>query len=84
MPMPVRPYSSAQPLFGSRRSRNGPAPSYSVDSPSAVPPSKKVKMREIEIQTAETSKTLEKRDKDCQELCSKLDEYKKTVKERDE
>ena len=64
MPMPVRPYSSAQPLFGSRRSRNGPGPSYSVDSPSVVPPSKKVKMREIEIQTAETSKTLEKRDKD--------------------
>ena len=27
MPMPVHPSSSAQPLFGSKRSRDGPAPS---------------------------------------------------------
>ena len=60
MPRPVHPSSSAQPLFGSKRSRDGPAPSHSVDSPIAAPPSKKVRMNEIEIQTAETSETLKK------------------------
>ena len=64
MPMPVRSHSSAQLLFGSKRSRNGPGPSYSADSPSAAPPSKQVKMSEIEIQMSETSETLEKRDKE--------------------
>ena len=62
-------YASAPKLlraafFGSKRSRDGPGSSYSADSQSAAPPSKKVKMREIEIQTAEISKILEKRDKD--------------------
>ena len=83
MPMPVRPSSSAQALFGSKRSRDGPAPSHSVDSPSAAPPSKKVSMNEIEIQTAETSETFEKRDKDWEELCAKFDEYKEKAKDRD-
>ena len=41
-------------------------------------------MNEIEIQTAETSETLEKRDKDWEELCAKFDEYKEKAKDRDE
>ena len=61
MPMPVRPSSSAQPLFGSKRLRDGPAPSHSVDSPSSAPPLQKVRMNEIERQRAETSETVEKR-----------------------
>ena len=64
MPLPDRIYSSTQPLLGFERSRNGPDPSYSVDSPTAVPPSNKVKQNEIEIQTAETIKTLDKIEKD--------------------
>ena len=62
--MPIRPSSAAQLLFGSKRSRDGPAPSHFVDSPTAAPPSKKAIMNEIEIRTAETSETLEKRHKD--------------------
>ena len=58
---PVRPSYSAQPLFGSKRSRDEPAPLHSVDSPTAAPPPKKVRMNDIEIQTAETSETLEKK-----------------------
>ena len=53
--MPVRPNSSAQPLFGSKRSRDGPGHSHSADSPSAASPSNTVKMSEIELQPAETS-----------------------------
>ena len=53
-------------------------------SPTAAPPSKNVRMNEIEIQTAETSETLEKRDIDCKELCAKFDEYKEKAKDRDE
>ena len=82
--MPVRPNSSAQPLFGSKRSRDGPGHWYSADSPSAAPPSKFMKMSEIELQPAETSETLENRDEDWQELCVKLDEYNEKEKERDE
>ena len=44
MPMPVRPCSLAQPLFGSKRLRNGPAPPHSVDSPTAAPTTKKAGM----------------------------------------
>ena len=84
MPMPVRPNSSAQPLFGPKRSRDGPAASHFVDSPSAAPPSKKVRENEIEIQTAETNGTLEKRDNDWEEFCAKFDENKEKVKHRDE
>ena len=51
MPMPVRPRFSAQPLVGSKRTRDGPCPSYSADSPTAASSSKKVKVYEIEIQT---------------------------------
>ena len=83
-PMPVRPNSSAQPLFGSKRSCDGLGLSYYADSPCAAPPTKKVRMSEIEIQTAETSETLEKRGRDWQELCAKLEDYKKKAKKRDE
>ena len=41
-------------------------------------------MNEIEIPTAETSEALEKRDKDWQESCANLNEYKEKAKERDE
>ena len=44
--MPVRLDLSAQPLFGSKRSRD------------AAPSSKKLQMKEIEIKTAEISETL--------------------------
>ena len=57
MPLPVRP---AQPLIGAKRSRDGSDPSHSVDSPRSAPPSKKVRLSEIEIQTAETRDTLKK------------------------
>ena len=60
MPLPVQP---AQPLIGAKRQRDGPGPSHSVDSPTAAPPSKKVRVSEIEIQTSETIETLEKRRK---------------------
>ena len=73
--MPLRPNSSAQPLFGSKRSRDVPAPSHSVDSSTATPLSKKVRMNDIEIQTTETNETLENRDKDCREFRAKFDEY---------
>ena len=63
MPLSVRPNSSVQPLFGSKRSRHGPGPSWSVDFSTAAPPSKKVKMNEIKIQTAEKIKTLDKKKK---------------------
>ena len=83
IPMPIRPSSSAQPLFGSKRSRIGPAPSHSVDSPTAAPPSKKLRMNAIRIETADTSETIEKRDKDW-EMCAKFDEYKEKAKDRGE
>ena len=41
-------------------------------------------MNEIEIQTAETNETLEKRDKDWEELCANFEEYKEKAKDRDE
>ena len=65
MPMPERlnSFAQAQLLFGSKRSHDGSGLSYSADSPSAAPTSKKVKMNEIEMQTVETSKTLEKKNK---------------------
>ena len=58
MPLPVQP---AQPLIGAKRLRDGPGPSHSVDSPTAAPPLKRVKVSEIEIQTSETIETLEKK-----------------------
>ena len=81
MPLPVQP---AQPLIGAKRQRDGPGPSHSVDSPTAAPPSKKVRMSEIEIQTSETIETLEKKEKDQSELCAKLQEYRAIARERDE
>ena len=61
-----------------------PVPSHSVNSSTAAPPSKKVRRSEIEIQTAKTSETLEKRDKDWKELCAKFEGYKEKAKDRDE
>ena len=81
MPLPVQP---VQPLIGAKRLRDGPGPSHSVDSPTAAPPLKRVRMNEIEIQTSETIETLEKKDKDQSELCAKLQEYRAIARERDE
>ena len=81
MPLPVQP---AQPLIGAKRQRDGPGPSHSVDSPTAAPPLKKVRVSEIEIQTSETIETLEKKERDQSELCAKLQEYRTIARERDE
>ena len=81
MPIPVQP---AQPLIGAKRLRDGPGPSHSVDSPTAVPPLKRVKVSEIEIQTSETIETLEKKERDQNEVCAKLQEYRTISRERDE
>ena len=81
MPLPFRP---VQPLIGAKRSRDGPGPSHSADSPTAAPPQKRVKMSEMEIQTSETIETLEKKEKDQRELYAKLEEYKPIARERDE
>ena len=80
MPLPVQP---AQPLIGAKRQRDGPGPSHSVDSPTAAPP-KRVRVSEIEIQTSETIETLEKKERDQNELCAKLQQYKAIARERDE
>ena len=80
-PLPVQP---AQPLIGSKRQRDGPGPSHSVDSPTAAPPPKRVRVSEIEIQTSETIETLEKKERDQRELCAKLQEYRAIARERDE
>ena len=81
MPLPVQP---AQPLIGAKRIRDGPGPSHSVDSPTAVPPLKRVKVSEIEIQTSEMIETLEKKERDQNELFAKLQEYRTISRERDE
>ena len=81
MPLPVRPM---QPLIGAKQSRDGSGPSHSAASATAVPPLKKVKMNEIEIQTAETSETLEKKDKDWEQLCVNVNEFQEKAKNRDE
>ena len=80
MPLPVQP---AQPLIGARRLRDGPGPSHSVDSPTAAP-LKRMRVSEIEIQTSETIETLEKKERDQNELCAKLQEYRTISRERDE
>ena len=81
MPLPVQP---AQPLVGAKRLRDGPGPSHSVDSPTAAPPLKRVKVSEIEIQASETIETLEKKERDQNELCAKLQECSTISRERDE
>ena len=81
MPLPVQP---AQPLIGAKRQRDGPGPSHSVDSPTAAPPPKRLRVSEIEIQTSETIETLEKKERDQSELCAKLQEYRAIARERDE
>ena len=45
-PLPTQP---VQPLIGAKRLRDGPGPSHSVDSPTAAPPPKRVRVNEIEI-----------------------------------
>ena len=80
-PLPVRP---VQPLIGAKRSPDGPGPSHSADSPTAAPPMKKVRMNEIQIQTAETNETLEKKNKDWEQLCTKLNELQEKAKDCDE
>ena len=81
MPLPIKP---AQPLIGAKRQRDGPGPSHSVDSPTAAPPPKRVRVSEIEIQTSETIETLEKKERDQSELYAKLQEYRAIARERDE
>ena len=81
MHLPVRPVHS---LIVAKQLRDGPGPSHSADSPTAAPPLKRVKMSEMEIQTSETIKTLEKKKKDQRELYAKLEEYKAIAQERDE
>ena len=81
MPLPVQP---AQPLIGAKRLRDRPGPSHSVDSPTAAPPLKRVKVSEIDIQTTETIETLEKKERDQNKLCAKLQEYRTISRERDE
>ena len=61
MPLPTQP---AQPLIGAKRLRDGPGPSHSVDSPTAAPHPKRVRVNEKEIQTSETIETLEKKERD--------------------
>ena len=79
--LPVHPVHS---LIGAKILRDGPGPSHSVDFLSAAPPLKRVRMNEIEIQTSETIETLEKKEKDQNELCAKLQEYRAIARERDE
>ena len=81
IPLPVQP---AQPLIGAKGLRDRPGPSHSVDSPTAAPSLKTVKVSEIEIQTSETIETLEKKERDQNELCAKLQEYRTISRERDE
>ena len=81
MPLQIQP---AQPLIGAKRQRDGPGPSHSVDSPTAAPPPKRVRVSEIEIQTSETIETLEKKERDQSVLCAKLQEYRAIARERDE
>ena len=72
------PFQPALPLMGAKIL-------HSVDSPTAAPPLKRVKVSEIEVQTSDTIETLEKKERDQTELCAKLqaisrerDEWKKT------
>ena len=81
MTLPTQP---AQPIIGVKRLRDGPGPSHSVDSPTAAPPPKRVRVNEIEIQTSETIETLEKKERDQSELCAKIQEYRPIDRERDE
>ena len=80
MPLPTQP---AQPLIGAKRLRDGPGPSHSVNSPSAAPPPKRVRVNEIEIQTSETIGTLEKKERDQSELCAKFQECRAIAREKD-
>ena len=71
MPLPVQP---VQPLIRAKRSRDRPGPSHSADSPTAAPPMKKIRMDKVQIQTAETSEALEKKDKEWKHLCTRWNE----------
>ena len=80
MPLPTQP---ALPLIRAKRLRDGPGRSHSVDSPTAAPPPKRVRVNEIEIQTSETIETLKKKERDQSELCAKLQEYRAIARERE-
>ena len=47
-------------------------------------PMKKVRVNETQIQTAETSEALEKKDKDWKQLCTRLNELQEKAKDYDE
>ena len=81
MLFPVRP---VQPLIGAKRSRDEPGPSHSAESPTTASPLKRVRMSEMEIQNSETFGTLEKNEKNREELHAKLEKYKAIAQERDE
>ena len=81
MPLAIQP---AQPLIGAKRQRDGPGPSHSVDSPTAAPPPKRVRVSDIKMQTSEKIETLEKKERDQSELCAKPQEYRAIARERDE
>ena len=81
MPLLVWPI---QPLIEAKRTRGGPGPSHSTNSPTAAPPPKKVRMSEMESQTSETIETLDKNKKDWHESRAKLEEYNAMARERDE
>ena len=81
MPLAVQP---VQPLIGAKRSRDGLGPSHSADSPTAATPRKKVRTNQSQIQTVETSETLEKKDKHWKQLCTRLKELQEKAKNCDE
>ena len=81
MTLPIQP---AQPLIGAKRQRDGPGSSHSVDSPTAAPSPKRVRVSEIEIQTSETIETLEKKERNQSELCANLQASRAIARERDE
>ena len=66
MPLPTQP---AQPLIGAKRLQDGPGLSHSVDSPTAAPPLKRVRVSEIEIQTSDKIETLEKKEREMRASC---------------
>ena len=61
MTLAVHPSSMTEPPQRSKRSRDGPGPSHSIDSSTAALPSKKIKLNNIEVQAAETIRTLDKK-----------------------
>ena len=79
-----QPRLGEQPLIAAKRTRDEPGPSHSTNSPTAVPPPKKVRMSEMDIHTSETIETLDKKEKKWHEMRGKLEEYKAMAREQDE